>query len=100
MAGKEDWALYPEELAAAKSYLRVEGDEEDALVTGLVLSARSYLAGAGVSLPPAGSPRRCLYDLCVHALTLAYYERRETAGGAPENLNLRMILNQLKLTET
>lgn len=91
--------LYPEELAAAKAYLRLDGDEEDPLVTGLVLAARAYLTQAGVTLPAPDDARRPLYDLCCHGLALGYYERRETEGEMPLNLNLRMILNQLKMTE-
>ncbi len=77
--------LYPEELAAAKAYMRLEGSEEDALVMGMVLAARAYLAGAGVALPAAGSGRRALYDRACHSLALTYYERRGAGGAAPED---------------
>lgn len=92
--------LYPEELAAAKAYMRLEGSEEDALVMGMVLAARTYLAGAGVALPTAGSGRRALYDRACHSLALAYYERRGADGAAPEDDGaVQRIIEQLKRTE-
>ena len=92
--------LSPEELAAAKAYMRLEGDEEDSLVMSVVMAARTYLTEAGVALPETGSGRRALYDLMCHALALAYYERREATGTAvDENPAIRRALNQLKLTE-
>lgn len=91
--------LYPEELAAAKAYMRLEGKEEDALVMDMLLAARAYLAGAGVALPPAGSGRRALYDVACHSLALAYYERRGADGTAPENDGaVQRIIGQLKGT--
>lgn len=92
--------LSPEEMAAAKAYMRIEGEDEDPLVMSMVLAARTYLTEAGVALPEAGSGRRALYDLVCHGLALAYYERREATGAAvDENPAIRRALNQLKLTE-
>ncbi len=92
--------LYPEELAAAKAYMRVEGEEDDALVVDTVLAARTYLAGAGVTLPPAGSGKRALYDMACHCLALAYYERRSVDETAPEDSKaVQRIIEQLKKTE-
>lgn len=94
--------LTAEELEAAKGYLRVEGKEDDAVVTACVLAAREYLAGAGVALPPAGSARRALYDLACHAMALSSYDQRDpviTGTIVAENPQLRRIVVQLKLTE-
>lgn len=92
--------LDPEELSAAKAYMRIEGEDEDSLVMSDVLAARTYLEEAGVSLPAKDSGRRALYDLACYALALAYYERRETTGAALEdNPAIRRTINQLKLTE-
>lgn len=92
--------LYPEELAAAKAYMRIEGDDEDSLVVSMVMAARAYLEGAGVSLPPAGSDRRSVYDLACHGLALSYYDHRgETGAAMVDNPALRRIITQLKLSE-
>lgn len=93
--------LTAEELAAAKAYLRVEGEEDDAVVTACVLAAREYLAGAGVALPPAEHPRRALYNLAAHAIALGSYDLRDPVltGSVAENPQLRRTVVQLKLTE-
>ncbi len=94
--------MYPEELAAAKDYMRIEDAEEDLVVQDCVLAARAYLAGAGVALPGADDPRRRLYDIVAHALALATYEHRDmvTPGAAvSQNPMLRSFITQLKLTE-
>lgn len=90
------------ELAAAKAYMRVEGDADDAIVTACVLAAREYLAGAGVALPAPDTPRRALYDLVCHAMALSMYDQRDpviTGTIVAENPQLRRMLTQLKLTE-
>ena len=95
-------ALDANELAAAKGYMRVEGDADDGVVTACVLSAREYLARAGVSLPGLESPRRPLYDLVCHAMALGSYDLRDpviTGTIVAENPQLRRMLTQLKLTE-
>lgn len=92
--------LYPEELAAAKAYMRIEGDQDDLTVTSCVLAARAYLDGAGVSLPSTDNGRRWAYDLVCHGLALSYYENRgETGQPLSDNPGLRRVLNQLKYTE-
>lgn len=91
-----------DELAACMRYMRVEDTEEEPAVLAVLLSAREYLAGAGVAVPAAGSSRRSLYDTAAHALALDYYEQR---GGVLERASVtdnpafRRTLNQLKLTE-
>lgn len=90
-----------EELAAAKNYMRIDGDADDCVVVDCVLAARDYLAGAGVSLPPAWTPRRCSYDICAHRIALDDYDERRGVAHekAEENPAFRRRLNQLKLTE-
>lgn len=43
-------------LDAVKSYCRVDGEEEDALLLSLVDAAKDYLEGAGVMEPEAEEP--------------------------------------------
>lgn len=90
------------ELEAAKRYLRVEGDADDAVVSTCVLAARAYLDRAGVALPSVGTGRRALYDLVCHAMALSMYDQRDpviTGTIVSENPQLRRLLVQLKLTE-
>lgn len=90
--------------ARLMTYCRIDvpedGDEE--LLKTLYFSAVAYLAGADVSQPEAGTPRRAQYDLCVNYLVLDGYDRREvtiTGTNVSENPAFRRMLNQLKLTE-
>lgn len=73
------------------------------LIEVLYESAVGYMAGAGISEPPEGTPRRAQYELCVNYLVLDSYNVRamEYAGTQPaENPAFRRVLNQLKLTES
>lgn len=93
--------LQPEELEAAKEYIREY--DNDVMVMACVLGARAYLASAcGVSLPPAGSERRWEYDLVCHALAADAYDRRSTVingAAVSENPVFCHMKNHLKLTE-
>lgn len=93
--------LSQEELAAAKAYMKVDGDDDDAVVTQCVIAARDYMTTAGVALPPSGTLRRASYDICAHRMALDDYdERMGTAHErAEENPAFRRRLNQLKLSE-
>lgn len=93
--------LSQEELAAAKAYMRADGDEDDAVVTQCVIAARDYMTTAGVALPPSGTSRRASYDICAHRMALDDYDERRgiVHERAEENPAFRRRLNQLKLTE-
>lgn len=94
--------LSPEELTAAKAYMRIDSDVDDAVVTQCVIAARAYLTGAGVSLPAPDTERRVLYDLVCHVLALEAYDRRVmtiTGTVVSNNPVMRNMLTQLKLTE-
>lgn len=88
-------------MTAAKAYMRVDGDSDDAVVEQCVIAARDYMTTAGVALPPDGTPRRASYDICAHRMALDDYdERMGTAHErAEENPAFRRRLNQLKLSE-
>lgn len=93
--------LSPEELEAAKAYMRADGDDDDAVVEQCVIAARDYMTTAGVALPPSGTPRRASYDVCAHRIALDDYDERRGVihEKAEENPAFRRRLNQLKLTE-
>ena len=93
-AAEEKAAADAAALAACKTYMRVDGDEDDSLIAGLMAAAREYLDGAGIPEPSEGSK---LYTMAVHSLTLHYYDHRDAVGGeAVLPLGLRPIINQLK----
>ena len=83
------------ELAAVKAYMRVDGEEDDAVIAALYAAAEQYLDNAGIR---RSEDDGSLYDLCLWSLTLHYYDHRDAVGaeaGIPTGL--RPILNQLKM---
>lgn len=60
------------------------------------------MAQAGVAELEEGTPRRAQYDLCVNALVLDAWDRRDISfvgTSTAENPSFRRLLNQLKLTK-
>ncbi len=94
-------ALTTEELAAAKAYMRVDGDADDAVVEQCVIAARDYMKEAGIKLPPIGTGRRASYDICAHRMALDDYDERRGISHekAAENVSFRRRFNQLVRTE-
>lgn len=87
--------MTPEELASVKAYMRVDGTEDDVIISALYKAAVLYLGNAGIQ-PPTDD--RDLYDLAVWSLTLYYYDHRAAVGNEAElPVGLRPIINQLKL---
>lgn len=85
-------------LEDVKSYARIDGEEEDALVGSLIDAAEEYLAGAGIY--PGLAPE-ALYQLAVKGIFLHWYEQRNvTDGAAPTDFaaGVRLTINQLKHT--
>ena len=83
------------DLAACKLYMRVDGDDDDALITTLMSAAKEYLRNAGIEEPD--SEEHSLYTIAVYSLTLHYYDHRDAVGEeAPLPTGLRPIINQLK----
>lgn len=81
-------------LRACKSYMRVDGDDDDETIGALMDAAAEYLENAGI---PAESTSP-LYNLALYSLTLHYYDHRDAVGTeAPLPTGLRPVINQLKL---
>ena len=89
-------AVSDEKLAAAKQYMRIDGTDDDPVISALYEAAVLYLQDAGIE-EPASDP--ALYNLAVWSLTLHYYDHRDAVGTeASFPTGLRPIINQLKLT--
>ena len=98
-----------ERRAALLAYCRIDWGgllkAEKVLLESMYDAAVDYMAGAGVSEPAEGTPRRAKYDLCVNALVLDAWDKRGTTSGglktytAVDNPEFRRRINQLKLSE-
>ena len=85
-------------------YCRIDALEEgeELLLQGLYEAAVSCMEQAGISEPEEATPRRAQYDLCVKALVLDGYDRRDvTITGTIVSAKpaFHRMLTQLKLTE-
>ncbi|BFL39407.1 head-tail connector protein [Agathobaculum massiliense] len=85
-----------ERLAACKKYMKVDYDEDDELIAGLMQANDAYLSGAGVRRE--ANPAQ--HDLIVQAMTLQMYDARgaDTPQQALETVPpvVRQMFNQLK----
>ena len=88
-------------LAYCKLTEFAEDPEVEALIGTYYGAAAAYMAQAGISEPPEGTPRRAQYDLCVNAMVLDSWDKREisVSGTVSENAAFRRVMNQLKMTE-
>lgn len=97
MTAEEKAALAKERLAACKKYMRVDYDEDDELIAGLMMSNDAYLAGAGIRR----DGNEAQHDLIVQAMTLQMYDARgtDTPQQALETVPplVRQMFNQLKI---
>lgn len=98
--------LTDERRASLLAYCKLTefGDDQEvlALLDMLYGAAVGYLAQAGVSQPPPGTPRRAQYDLCVNALVLNSWDNRDVTCVSTvmaDNPVFRRMITQLKLTE-
>lgn len=93
----EEKAALEERLAACKKYMKVDYDEDDELIAGLMQANDAYLSSAGVRRDV--SPAQ--HDLIVHAMTLQMYDARgtDTPQQALETVPplVRQMFNQLKI---
>lgn len=88
--------LTPGELQQLKAYMRIDGNEDDELITALSGSAEIYLAQAGVV---KSEKNVGLYNLALWSLTLHYYDHRGEAGSSGDTdfpSGLRLLINQMK----
>ncbi len=89
-------------MAVLIAYCRIDEPtaEDKLLLESMVDDAQAYLAGAGVTVPDLGTPRRAQYDQLVNAAVLDSWENRGTQAvgvSVMENPAFRRKLNQLKL---
>lgn len=80
------------DLKKMKHYLRVDGDEDDALIIGMMNASKQYLLNAGVKEKPSDE----LYNTAVMMLTTHFFENRSVDTPIPAMLNNLVI--QLKLS--
>lgn len=97
-------ALTEERKASLLAYCRIEEPTAEELLTLETLydAAVGYLEGAGISLPPEGTPRRAQYDLVVNFMVLRDFDLRDatiTGTIVTDNPTVQRIITQLKLTE-
>lgn len=93
----EEKAALEERLDACKRYMKVDYDEDDELIAGLMMSNDAYLAGAGIRR----DGNEAQHDLIVQAMTLQMYDARgaDTPQQALETVPpvVRQMFNQLKI---
>ncbi|XID91039.1 head-tail connector protein [Paenibacillaceae bacterium WGS1546] len=83
------------DLQSCKDYLRVDGDDEDALIVAFLAAAKGYLANAGVKESAQGE----LYDTVILMLVALFYEHRDTVGvSVPPIIN--NLITQLAVVST
>lgn len=99
-------ALTEERRASLLAYCKLtelaDDPEVQRLLPTLYAAAVGYLEGAGVNVPESGTSRAAQYDLCVNAMVLDGWERREVSLAGATMLGnplFRRLINQLKLTE-
>ena len=84
------------ELAEVKTFLRVDGTEEDVLIASLQLAAEIFIANAGVIKDYTNE----LYGLAIKLLTLHWYDKREVVGKADKlAFSLETIVFNIKYNQ-
>lgn len=95
------------DLEAVKAYMRFdelaeglspeESAAQEALIAALTAGAVEYLGNAGIPEPGPEEASE-LYDLCVKALALHWYDHRDDVGDESAVPNgVRPVITQLKL---
>lgn len=75
------------ELSQVKDYLRVDGNDEDILISAFITAAEEYVDGAGVK-----NKEGKLYEVVVLMLVALFYEHRDTAT---DKINIPPVINNL-----
>lgn len=93
----EEKAALEERLDACKRYMKVDYDEDDELIAGLMQANDAYLSSAGIRR----EVNEAQHDLIVQAMTLQMYDARgtDTPQQALETVPplVRSMFNQLKI---
>lgn len=88
------------ELNEVKEYLRVDGEEEDNLITSLLLASQSYIEnGTGIKIDDVERNKNLkpLYNLATKLLVSHWYENRTTEITGPNFHKLNFSLESLFL---
>lgn len=84
-------AVSSTQLDACKAYMRVDIDDDDAVITALMEAAAEYLC---LDLSGELDARQ---KLALWSLTLHHYDHRDSVGTeTPFPIGLRPVINQLK----
>ncbi|MEC0107265.1 head-tail connector protein [Paenibacillus taichungensis] len=73
------------ELAKVKEYLRVDFDDDDALIIGFIIAAKEYMRNGGVK-----SEEGELYRVVVMMLVSLFYENREVTD---KDIKIPTVIN-------
>ncbi|UED78045.1 head-tail connector protein [Brevibacillus sp. DP1.3A] len=83
-------------LEELKTYLRIDGSEDDSILALLMGAAREYLTNAGVLEPPPEKPST-QYKLALMLYVALHYENRDPSEKVDGfNSALQSIILQLK----
>lgn len=86
------------EIEELKEYIRIDGNEEDDILSSFLKSAKQYLLNAGVKEDTENS----LYKLAIKMLVCKWYENRNTidpTSGNTQAFALNSIITQLKCSQ-
>ena len=84
------------ELAEVKTYLRVDGTDEDVLISSLQLAAEIFIVNVGVDKDYTND----LYKLAIKLLVLHWYDSREVVGKADKlAFSLETIIFSIKYNQ-
>ena len=91
------------ELSEIKNYLRVDFEDDDTLIEGLLSGAEDYIKNTtGKTFPEDSGGVKCkLYVLAVQMLVAHWYANRSVASEKPVNdlpYSLTAIINHLSLS--
>lgn len=85
-------------LEELKDFLRIDGNEEDNILSSFYKSAKQYLLNAGIKENESNE----LYKLAVNMLVCGWYENRNPTDPGSNNTQsfaLRSIITQLKCSQ-